>query len=311
MTSERKRARRNYESIAREIDKETTSNTAPDVYGQKRRATERRQAELRRNLDQEDAADDWPLPSDTTVAALTLIHNAVDTTKDQSESVRKLPHVCFLHQIYSLLANNTAVDRELQEAVDEGSWRKFYILGTLEDELAIMCVKDYLEMIDDAKKDFEEDVTNRVHAAEQRLSTAFFDRFKQVIQDKRYFGEVAASVRKLKSDGYEFNEKEISYLTQYGLLLPHTELGSYWFSIRRQGYFMSNYTKGRIEILRILKRRPTKDILLKQLEAKRLNKSVFKHAFLVHDLVGSGRAIRQETTMGDLIRLTKKGEQGQ
>lgn len=71
---------------------------------------------------------------------------------------------------------------------------------------------------------------------------------------------------------------------------------------------MSNYTKGRIEILRILKRRPTKDILLKvshlscrsnywlirvkQLEAKRLNKSVFKHAFLVHDLVGSGRAIR-------------------
>lgn len=61
-----------------------------------------------------------------------------------------------------------------QEAVDEGTWRKFYILGTLEDELAVMSVEDYLQMIDEAKADFEEDIVNQVHVAEQRLSSAFF-----------------------------------------------------------------------------------------------------------------------------------------
>lgn len=49
----------------------------------------------------------------------------------------------------------------------------------------------------------------------------------------------------------------------YGLLLPHLQPDLYWFSIRRQGLFMSHYTKGRAEILRMLKRRPTKDLLEK------------------------------------------------
>lgn len=49
----------------------------------------------------------------------------------------------------------------------------------------------------------------------------------------------------------------------YGLLLPQKDPELYWFAIRRQGLFMSNYTKGRVEILRMLKRRQTKDMLEK------------------------------------------------
>jgi hypothetical protein len=47
-----------------------------------------------------------------------------------------------------------------------------------------------------------------------------------------------------------------------GFLLPHTQLGTYWFTIKKQGQFMSNIIRGRAEILRILKKRPGKDILL-------------------------------------------------
>ena len=67
-----------------------------------------------------------------------------------------------------------------------------------------------------------------------------------------------------KSEGFTFNEKEISCLIKYGLILPQMQkTDTYWFAIRRQGVFMSHYLKGRVEILRILKKRPTHDIFEK------------------------------------------------
>lgn len=54
-----------------------------------------------------------------------------------------------------------------------------------------------------------------------------------------------------------------SQLVNYGLLLPHLQVGLFWFSIPKQGSFMTNLMNGRQEILRILKRRNTKDIMEK------------------------------------------------
>lgn len=59
------------------------------------------------------------------------------------------------------------------------------------------------------------------------------------------------------------NGWQCRHLVGYGLLLPQKDPELYWFAIRRQGLFMSNYTKGRVEILRMLKRRQTKDMLEK------------------------------------------------
>ncbi len=50
-------------------------------------------------------------------------------------------------------------------------------------------------------------------------------------------------------------------LVMNGFLLPHLQVGLYWFSIRKQGHFMTNVSNGRSEITRILKKRATKDIM--------------------------------------------------
>ena len=53
-----------------------------------------------------------------------------------------------------------------------------------------------------------------------------------------------------------------SQLVIYGLLVVHTQ-ETYLFAIRRAGAFMNPFIKGRVEILRSLKRRQTRDILEK------------------------------------------------
>jgi hypothetical protein len=48
----------------------------------------------------------------------------------------------------------------------------------------------------------------------------------------------------------------------YGLLVIHSQ-DAYLFAIRGAGTFMTPFIKGRVEILRTLKRRQTRDILEK------------------------------------------------
>lgn len=62
----------------------------------------------------------------------------------------------------------------------------------------------------------------------------------------------------------KMSDKQIAQLVSFGFLLPHsTQLDLYWFSVRKQGTFMSNLSGGRIELLRIIKKRNTRDIMEK------------------------------------------------
>ncbi|KAI9342431.1 serine-threonine protein kinase 19-domain-containing protein [Pilaira anomala] len=253
----------------------------PDVYGLRRQKIKRAIASFEQDDDDEFPMDEDELnvESDAINAAEYLIRLNVKSS---------LP-VCFIHQIYSIVNNHTLVDRELQEAFENGSWRKFHIMGSLEDEFMIMKTSDYLECMNQSN-----------HNGDNTL----FDRFKNIILNQR---KVSIDKEGLK----EFKEKEVSELVQEGFLLPHrTTTDVYWFSVRGQGRFMSSMVSGRIEILRILKKRHTKDIFEKLLKQKKLHKTIFNFEFLMHDLIGSGRVEKCSTTMGNLIRLTNKGEKG-
>jgi len=217
-----------------------------------------------------------------------------------------LPRICFLHQLYSILSDNTAVDRELNILVQNMVVRKFRVGGTLEDELVIMFMADYHIQIDAAKSEFEKDVeAGDASSKAKKVDSAMFDRFRDTVTNPK-FTDVVIS-RKALEKVVGFNENEISHLVIYGLLVIHTQ-DSYLFAIRRAGSFMTPFIKGRVEILRTLKRRQTRDILEKQWRTKKLRTTIFSHEFHLHDLLGSGRVERQNTTMGDLIKLTKKGE---
>ncbi|KAI8069258.1 serine-threonine protein kinase 19-domain-containing protein [Gongronella butleri] len=289
--------------------------TDPDVYGTKKRATQRareqrnrpaaeNEDEFDRQLQQEiEDLPDEALPTDMAITAEHLIDDLMYADKKKPHPI-ELPPLCFLHQVYSIQRDNTAVDRELAVEIERGRWRKFYILGTMDDEYALMRTDDYIGVIRSAKDQFVRETAASINKEGKDLEPAFFDRFQAlVLRSDR--SESSISRQALLDI---FSEKEVSQLCIYGLLIPHMKKDAYWFAIRGQGAFVSNFLKGRLEILRMLKKRPTKDILEKMLKTKRLRQSAFSHDFLLHDLIGSGRATRHKTTMGDLIKLTKKGE---
>ncbi|CAO3629045.1 unnamed protein product [Cunninghamella echinulata] len=266
----------------------------PDVYGHKIKSIKKITQRIEQENDETyiDDLDDQLIPSDTITAAQYLIDQLMFQPNDKKKfENKKMPKVCLLHQIYSLLRNNTAVDREMQQAVKNGTWRKFNLIGTLDDEIVIMKTDDYLLSIKEAKNEYINDVNNGTNKSGKDINPALFDRFREMILDPQHF-DTTITKQSLISEKYNFTEEEQTQLCQYGLLLPHMNKNLYWFAIRRQGIFMSSYQKGRIEILRILKKRSTKDILEKLLKSKKLRQTIFSHDFLIHDLIGSGRAER-------------------
>lgn len=113
MERHRKRARLNYLAAT---ESSNTSDNIPDVYGQRWREKEKLKEELQQNPDNDEFEDlNLPVTSDTLAAAQYLINNQLPTSEKNKhlELVRKFPRICFVHQIYSMLSDNTAVDREL------------------------------------------------------------------------------------------------------------------------------------------------------------------------------------------------------
>ncbi|KAK4510200.1 clathrin associated protein complex medium subunit [Mucor velutinosus] len=186
---------------------------------------------------------------------------------------------CFVHQIYSVLPNhNTVTDRELQQAFTSGTWRRFHIIGALDDEHVLMKTSDYCNMIDHARQQSPPEVDGSI-----------YDKFKDTVTHDEQFSQVSVT-KKALMEACNFTEQNISQLVSSGLLIPHhIQMDVYWYSIHNQGSFMSSLSNGRLQILRILKRRNTKDIMEKLLKQKKLNKSSFSMEFLMHDLIGSGR----------------------
>ncbi|KAF9545255.1 Serine/threonine-protein kinase 19 [Mortierella hygrophila] len=83
---------------------------------------------------------------------------------------------------------------------------------------------------------------------------------------------------------------------------------AYRFAIRQGGLFVTHFLKGRLEILRTIKRQMFSDMLTSAITAKPLRGSFLPHEFHIHDLVGSGRVQSITTSSGQLLKLTQKGE---
>ncbi|KAI7888454.1 serine-threonine protein kinase 19-domain-containing protein [Mucor mucedo] len=249
----------------------------PDVYG-----IRKRKAKQIQHHDDDD--DDYDFPTTTTTTTTTTTMEDWNINSDTISAAEYLTGMkcsfglCLSHQIYSILENHTTVDRELQEAIQAKTWRKFHIMGSLEDEYLLSKTDTYLSHVCEQRND------DPIVFGKQ--TAFFFHRFEKVIE--KY---ISTSIKKeiLRSE-FEYNEKQVSFLVSRGFLLPHMNTPDlYWFSIPRQGKFMSNLSNGRTEILRIIKKRPTRDIMEKMLKQKKLVKTKFMMEFLMHDLIGSGR----------------------
>ncbi|KAI1319997.1 Serine/threonine-protein kinase 19 [Mortierella claussenii] len=83
---------------------------------------------------------------------------------------------------------------------------------------------------------------------------------------------------------------------------------AYRFAIRQGGLFVTHFLKGRLEILRMIRRQTFGDMLTSILVSKPLRGSFLPHEFHIHDVVGSGRVQSDTTTSGQMLKLTLKGE---
>ncbi|KAG0089803.1 hypothetical protein BGZ93_003395 [Podila epicladia] len=341
---------------------------------------------------------------------------------------KHLPKVCMIHQLYSLVADHTAVDRALAHQIKVGQIRKFYLGGTGSDEFAIMLTPDYLEQIRQAKQHYLNDIKASLAVAaastigankrktEQELeigsrltkkgvvhtkSTAkmmkinapaevgeddttpidtIFDRFELLISSGSC---VEVSIQHSNLQAFiGATEEDITTLMHYSLLtrglaapanphlvnlqpasassspgpsggsggghhalnqliatanmekskeitssstsstslatapmvtpsitrtvIPGAAIGAaaraskrrpadnvaYRFSFPKGGLFVTHFLKGRLEILRTIKRQMFGDILVSTLESKPLRGSILPHEFHIHDLIGSGRVER-------------------
>ncbi len=80
-----------------------------------------------------------------------------------------------------------------------------------------------------------------------------------------------------------------SLLVNAGLLIRgREEEEGYWFAIPNAGFFLKACTKGRQEVVGLLKRQKHKELLQEEIENKRLRTSFLGPMFHVKDLIGQG-----------------------
>lgn len=119
MGTGQKRSRTYYSTVIENSDY-GLHPSIPDVYGNKKRAKRDLQQQLQQSnrSDNDDPYDDdhdghaMEVASDSIATAQYLINNVMLGPKDCLVN-NKLPRVCFIHQIYSILRDNTMVDREI------------------------------------------------------------------------------------------------------------------------------------------------------------------------------------------------------
>ncbi|KAI9026414.1 serine-threonine protein kinase 19-domain-containing protein [Phycomyces nitens] len=309
---DRKRARQTYDDACSTSDR-NDCQIDPDAYGIKKKAIRKRLKKFEDNEFADEFGDDLPIVSDGSAAADYLIKKGLQSTTKIGNSIKARLPICFIHQIYDLMPNYTAVDRDLylvdlndQEVdVNNGLWCSFRGMDTFEDETILMATPDYVAMIEKAKITFEKEVADGINTSGKGIDPNFFDRFKRLIETRESKEKCLSRDVLMKECCNQ--EEELIQLVKAGVLLPHLRLNLYWVSIPGQGMFFSDVRKGREEILQMLKKRPTKDMFEKMIQQKVFKKTSIGYEFLLHDLVGSGRAERHHTPMGDLIRLTRKG----
>ncbi|ORX81143.1 hypothetical protein K493DRAFT_412032 [Basidiobolus meristosporus CBS 931.73] len=198
-----------------------------------------------------------------------------------------------LHQLYSIVTNPTAIDKEIVQLCQEGKLRKLKI-GDFQDEYGLMVMSDYIQEINKVKENL----------AASLKPVEFLDRFCKLILGVKCMD--VSITRNGLTEYMEASEEDVTELIAAGFLTIGNA-NTFHFCVRNAGLFISNFTKGRKEIMRSLKRRKYKELLEKQLEARKILGTEFSVKFHLLDLIGSGRCESIGTTSGELIKLTKKG----
>jgi serine/threonine-protein kinase 19 len=233
------------------------------------------------------------VPSDTLAALLLL--------RAQFPPSASLPRLLLTSQLYNILADRTATDRELARLAAAGAVRRFK-LATGRDEYAFMLASDYAAAVDAAGSAAE-----RAAAA----SGAAFSAFKLNVLPECPGTHVAATelTRLLAGPGGLGEEgamAALSRLLNAGLIARAMESGAhtYVFAAPGAGPFQRALQAARTTLRAALRRRPRRQMVRSELEKSKLRGPLPLH-FVLRDMLGSG-AVEEVRLPGDaLLRLAE------
>lgn len=197
----------------------------------------------------------------------------------------RLPPIVLQHQLYSVLSDRTAADRQLNELRERGKVCVF-ALGVGEQTSAVVF-----------RADFEE----RVRAAArgrpwEAVAVRFLDEVVGAAQGP------AVSCARLLHD-LSFRDADITRLVNGGLLTVR-DVGSWWLSIPGLGKFIKHLTRGRKAVLAAIRKSRCGELLQADLEARTMRTAgQLGLPYLVHDAVGAQAVKRIVTTTGALLRV--------
>ncbi|XP_065271993.1 inactive serine/threonine-protein kinase 19 [Emys orbicularis] len=198
-----------------------------------------------------------------------------------------LPPVVLKHQLYSLVRDRTAVDRQLSRLKDEGLIRLFQ-LGFDSDVFGVAFTQDYTAKV-------LQSVAGKEHAGTVRrfLETAF------------------ASCPELSYDNgrmlrdFGFRDPDITQLVNAGVLTVR-DAGSWWLAVPGAGRFVKCFIKGRKAVLGMIQKAKYKEILLSDLQSRRAPSAVkLGLPYHIHDLIGAQLVDCIPSTSGTLLRLAE------
>ncbi|XP_045681812.1 serine/threonine-protein kinase 19 isoform X2 [Phyllostomus hastatus] len=190
-----------------------------------------------------------------------------------------LPPIALRSQVYSLVPDRTAADRQLKELQEQGEIRVVQ-LGFDLDAHGIILTEDYRTRV---------------------LKACSGRSYAGAVQ--KFLASVLPACRDLSfqqdqmTQTFGFTDTEITQLVNAGIFTVR-DAGSWWLAVPGAGRF------GRQAVLGMVRKAKYRELLLSELLGRRVPASVkLGLAYHVHDLIGAQLVDCVSTTSGTLLRL--------
>lgn len=196
-----------------------------------------------------------------------------------------LPPIVLRSQVYSLVPDRTAADRQLRELQEQGEIRVVQ-LGFDLDAHGIIFTEDYR--------------TRVLKACDGRPCVVAVQKFLTSVLPT--CGDLSFQQDQMMKT-FGFRDSEITQLVNAGVLTVR-DAGSWWLAVPGAGRFIKYFVKGRQAVLGMVRRAKYRELHLSELLGRRAPAAVrLGLAYHVHDLIGAQLVDCISTTSGTLLRL--------
>jgi len=234
--------------------------------------------------DADAGADEDPLPElpDDTMAALQLLRGQFESLALPAHS----PPLVLVHQLYSVVASKTTVDRDIEAARQAKRVIKLR-LPAAEGQFVVVLWRDYERGVE------------RAAATSPEQLAAVLTRLLKLMSHVDTDVAIARTVFKVETGS---SDSDIAELVRAGFLMLR-DGNSLWFTLPCMGNFAVQLAGGRGEILAMLKRKKFHEMLEKLLVQKTLRKSQLGWEYHLSDLLGIKAIEYKHTSEGNLVRV--------